>query len=336
MPKILALLLLSPLMALAKPTLPDDVIVCSNGNVVLFENATSPDGRYAIGWTLRPHQKDSQPVDWSQWTADDPSQLLDNYDWDIGDKNPPYELVDCVVDLKQKKLLDLPSDDALFPRKNHSDFGVFWIPATGTPKYALVRNDIRFSTNNLWLVTFDASGMHEIDVVDALNKAVDAVVRDKRPIDAGRFETCFFSHWVNPDDPKIKLQGDAAVIPFYSDIPKSDQETEVNGFVTLHLPDGKVTGAESNAKRDDPFKDSPELAKTDQELNDVYARLFKKLSPADRDGLKAEQLDWIQQRDDDAYQAEQNDTANDPDKARIQSLLDSTQKRIAELKKRVK
>ncbi len=52
--------------------------------------------------------------------------------------------------------------------------------------------------------------------------------------------------------------------------------------------------------RENPFADSARLAKADRELNALYLDLLKRLKPADKEALKTDERDWIQQRETEA------------------------------------
>jgi uncharacterized protein YecT (DUF1311 family) len=314
------------------------------GKAVVFEETVSPDGNYAIGWTIQPRHKEAKLVDWSLWNPDDTDKLvgtyLPNYSDPPTDKDD-YELVNGVIDLKGKKFLELPTDNPDYPHKNRGFVVAAWGPVDQKTRYAVVESDARFSTENLWVVTIDSSGMHQVDWADAFDKAVAPVVRDKRPLNFAQYGN-FFSLLDDgqPQKVDVEFKGGLATISFQSDIPKSDDDTSmVEGKLTFRLSDGKVLQVVSKTEKDDPMASTPGLAKADRELNQVYSQLSQKLDPAQKADLKKEQLAWIDQRDDDAAEAlrksSDDPSAHDPHDARNKSLLESTQKRLAELRARL-
>jgi len=313
------------------------------GKAVVFEETVSPDGNYAIGWTIRPLQKDAKPVDWSLWNPDDTDKLLNAYVPNLGD--PPtdkddYKFVNGVIDLKGKKFLELPTDVPDYPHKNRGYVVVAWGPEKQNPRYGLIESDARFETADFWLVTIDSSGMHEVDLADAFNKVIDPIVREKRPLTASQYENFLSLTGGQAENVDVAFKGDSATINFESDIPKSEDDTSmVEGKLTFRLSDGKVLHVSSNSEKDDPMESVPALAKADHELNQVYSKLYQTLGPAQKADLKKEQLAWIEQRDNDAegawHKSLDDPSAHDPHDARNKSLLESTQKRLAELKSRL-
>jgi uncharacterized protein YecT (DUF1311 family) len=348
-PLVLILLVFLALPLWADNATSSQLVDIGGGNkAVLIDDTTSPDGRYAIGWTVRPHAKNTKPVDWSSWKPGD-SDAIDNFiqtntpylPGEIDDDSP-YELIDGIIDLQKKSFLELPAADPYYTNKNRGYLAVAWSPEGKGPRCALIEIDFRFETDNFWLVTFDASGMHQVDLVQALKKAVDPVLAEKRPLLQNSLQTAY-SVSKNAESGTLPLafNGSTVTFPFSSDVPHSpDDDSEVLGRVTLKLPEGTVLNVSSDTKCDDPFQDDPKLAKADHELNEIYTQLGHKLSAAQKAALKKEQLDWIDQRDLDGAKAllaaSEDVSAPDLHAARNKSLLESTQKRIAELQARLK
>ena len=313
------------------------IIDVGTTKVVPFEETVSPDGAYAIGWTIIPKNSSVKPVDWSKWTGENIEDFFvssDTADDDSFDQK--YNVTDCLIDLKRRTYLALPSADADYPRKNPGFLVAAWSPVANGTRYALVQNDARFCTENLWLITIDSAGMHMKDLTHQLAQAVDPIVAVKRPIVSDWYETFYSLSDSNTPPRAIAIKGEMAEIPFQSDIPKSDTDSsEVDGTVTLNLPKGVVTNASSDAKAEDPLEDDPALAEADHDLNAVYARLIGSLNVPDRAALKKEQLDWIKNRDSLAHGALRDNSGN-PWLLRNDALLNETQRRLAELKARIK
>src|ERR1700677_1220670 len=257
------------------------------------------------------------------------------------------EAEDCIVDFKKKKILRLPCDQPYIPPENHASFAVSWGPEVNGRRQAFVENEARFYTDNLWLVAADATGMTQKEIASDLDASVRAVAADKRPLSHSRFEISFPVVTYTDDVVKgaVVYHEKTAEVPFSAEIPRSmDDNALVEGTVTVRLGDGSVENAGSDAARDDPFASDQKLRKADEELNKTYAALLHALTPARAGELKNEQRKWIEQRNDDADTAgkevavaenSDSDATADTSKARNKSLLESTQKRTAELKSRL-
>jgi uncharacterized protein YecT (DUF1311 family) len=309
---------------------------CGGDKVVLLDDATSKDGGYAIGWTIRARTSKVKPVDWSSWDAESPNDFFNKYDYidpDIEDPGsakpsepPPYEVFDCAVDLKDKQVLPLPSTWPYWPGKNHASFRLIWSAPAGGTQYALVDNDARWGTENLWLVTARKSGMRETDLSRRLNAVVELVLKAKRPVGYDRYAIS----WLANGDQKNMFKGSTARLDFSAAIPKEDDTVE--GFITLDMASGALGEVACDTPADDPFKDNPELAKVDQELNRTYAQLLGQLNETRRAALKKEQRAWLASRNSTA----EDEDARGPNQTRDESLIKSTTARTAELKKRLR
>lgn len=226
------------------------VIDCGAEKVVLFVGTNSPEGNYAVGWTLRPKHAGTAPVDWSAWDDETPEALLDRYEWGSEQADAPYELVDCVVDLTRKKFLVLPSDWPDWPHKNRGYIDVLWGSAVQGHRHALIQNDSRFYTHNLWLVTFEHAEMRQLDLVPGLTKTVTQLLR-KREVSSFDQYGVFFPlrkvEWASAKGAVFKTF--SAAIPFVADIPKSVDDTAVEGMITISLLQGKVTDLSTRRTR---------------------------------------------------------------------------------------
>jgi len=312
-------------------------IDCGADKVVLFDDATSNDGRYAIGWTLRARDPKAKPVDWKLWDSDNPYDLFDKYDYldeDTGypgvrPRITPYELFECVVDLKKKQLLPLRSEWPYWPNKNHADFQVIWSTATDGSQHAIVKNDARWFTENLWLVTAEKSGMREMELSTRLNDKVEPILKVKRPLTYANFGI----NWLaNSDGTEVSTNiftGSTVRLDFSAAIPK--QGDSVDGSITVSPAHGTITKVVCDTPRDDPFKDNPELAKADKELNKTYAELLQKLNEGQRAPLRKEQRAWLASRDESA----EGENFGSSNQDRNESLIKSTKERTAELQKRL-
>lgn len=295
------------------------VIDCGKEHAVTFENTTSPDGAYAIGWTLRPKRKDVPEVKWSEDGPENVEEMPTG--WNEDDEKLPYKLIDCLIDIRRKKLVELPSDCPYVPHKNHWNLEVKWSQETNGRRYGLLANQARFSTSDLWLIAMNRDGrVEQTNLERKLDEEAEKIITiEKRPPD--RYEV-----W--SDVRSAEFRENEVEIPFDAEVPKSQVDEGISGSLTVRLRDAVVTKITNTSKRNDPFNDDPQLATADRQLNDAYNALLKRLSPDQREALRKEQREWIAERDDTARDAVDN-------AARNKSLLESTQSRNAELKKRL-
>jgi uncharacterized protein YecT (DUF1311 family) len=105
------------------------------------------------------------------------------------------------------------------------------------------------------------------------------------------------------------------------EIEKKDAGEDVSGS-------GQITEQEG-LSADASFGDA------DRHLNEVYNALRARLSSSERDGLKKEQLAWIDRRDA-AAQAAKGDAEGNPTDAADREVPKITLARAAELEKRLK
>ena len=207
---------------------------------VLFDGLKSPDGRYAVGWTIQPRSKDAQPVDWTGLKLNSVYKFLDRYETqEPGRPDTAYELNNCLVDLHEKKMLVLPAEWANWPGNgSHGSIDAAWSSASGQPRYALIQNEGRFSTYNLWLVVIDEDGMHQLDLAPRLKEPVVQFLKKRKPSDYDSYQVSYPLHSTNTR--KISFQGSTAEIPFLAEVPKSMEAPLITGTVTVTLPDGDV------------------------------------------------------------------------------------------------
>jgi len=268
---------------------------------------------------------------------------------------PPYELFDCLVDLQKKRILPLRSAWPYWPNKNHGDLKVVWSRRIGDVEYAAVVNNARFFTEDLWLITTQNSGMSRVELAQRLNEEVDRILKAKRPLTYSAYGIS----WLQNDNVAGVFTKNSANLEFTAEIPKSSYE-DVEGVIAVDLATGNITKSACNTHRDNPFLDNPKLAKVDQELNKTYAALLHQLSEPQRTELKKEQRYWLANRD----YAEPLDAGTNlsasvivfktshlspvPDislqdedfasfnRTRDESLIESTKKRTAELRSRLR
>lgn len=308
---------------------------------LIFKGTESPDGRHAIGWTAVPAYRKSDPVDWKDWDTEDP--------WDIeemhvnGDEpmDSDPRIINCVVDLRQKKTVALPTD---LPGKALGKRGYVaatWRTGENGRSHALVQSETEFHTINFWLVTIDPAGTHVADLAPELEKQVLQVAAAKRPgVAPALYKDGLMFGSRGLDHREIAFHGQSADIPFVADIPKNwDAILEVKGWITVSLANGRIEKAWSDTPPDDPFANDAGLKKADGALNRIYAALLRAtVSEEERGILTIDQRDWVVERDNEASKAMSEAVDFDDDQpsiARDKSLLESTARRTEKLKKQL-
>jgi len=316
------------------------LIGTDKGKGLLFSGMGSKDGRFALGWTVRPVKNGDEPVDWSRWDPTDPDKLLRHYDWQSYGLQPPppYQAVDFVIDLQTRVTADLPTDNAYWPWKRDCQMVTAWRAGPDGRLYALVENDYGESTENFWLLKLSGKGMVVKEMTADLRKAVNGILRERRPEVAAADYMVSYRLKGNEEAEK---EGGLFDIPFVANAPISDQgEFQLSGTATIRLLDGTVAGVASDAKRLEPFVDNEALRKADEKLNMIFQAALRSMSPKDAEAFKQNEREWIAKRDADASQAVNvtpyGSTQQAYERAREDSLLQSTKKRIKELQDRIR
>lgn len=220
-------------------TLVDD----GTGKVAIFAHTESPDGQYALGWTIRPdHNK--TPVDWSTYDAKNPFDWIQKYPMNEDNMaSGEYALLNGVVDLHAGKFTPFETGLPYWPHKNHANLGVAWSGDLHGTRYGIVNNDARWSTTNLWLVAITPGGVHVSDLATAAGKAVDGFVR-KHSRQSARYEATFGATQDSGEgkprnDP---FKGKTLKVRFDAEIPKASGDAGYEGEITVVLPKGTVAG----------------------------------------------------------------------------------------------
>ena len=329
MKRALFLIMLAPVLSAQGQDTPQ-IIDCGTSKAATIQ--VSPDGNYAFGWTLVPLKSGTVSFDWSPYAMNgDPASGMPTVRFYSEDKQDPaytYKLVDCIIDLKKKSWVELPSDAPYFPHRSHGYYTEVW---SSDGKYTLIQSDADWYTNNLWLVNPKSSEIH--DLVPTMETDLNSLLRAKRPLEYKAMKTCYY---VSYDKDRATFQKDAVTIPFESDIPKSmDVNSGVSGTVTVHLPDGALIRVTSSIKTNDPFQSNPALAAADKELNQVYVKLSGKLSPKEQTKLKADEFAWVDQRDQKVCSETMSYRDPSTPNTQIADLIKLTKERIEVLRARL-
>lgn len=240
---LLFAVLLAPSLSAQAP--PDDpqagtLVDCGNEKVAIFERTESRDGRFALGWTVRPNRK-KDPVDWSTYQRDDPLAFLEKYPDDVEKPDAgDYVLVNGVLDLRAKTFVPLPGKDPYFPGYNHHGLAVAWSEERNGARYALVSNDSRFSTDELFLVRLGAGPVWIVDLSPEADKAVAKRMRRRDPKDYRDYETTYDPRSeADSGTPRTEFRKNSVTVHFDTGVPKSEVNTDA-GKITFALPKGNV------------------------------------------------------------------------------------------------
>jgi uncharacterized protein YecT (DUF1311 family) len=248
----------------------------------------------------------------------------------------PYEAVDFVLDTQTGKTARLPTDLPNWPgKKDGWEMIANWCSGTDGRRYGLVESgQENLEVGNFWLVILGETQMEVKDLTTTMRKTLNDLLRERRPEVAA---TDFLvSYRLNAGEEAVD-KGGLVEVPFVANAPASNQgEFQLSGTVTIRLSDGTVAGVSSDEKRLEPFVTNEALRKADETLNTIFQAVLKSMPPKDAQEFKQKERVWIAQRDADASQAVNimpfDSTQQAYEDARENSLLESTKKRIEELK----
>lgn len=252
----LVLLLLAGLLSLralasGQASIPDPnagrPVDCGNESVVPFAHTASSDGRYALVWTVRGHRASAKAVDWTSYMSDPNSDWLKGYPAFVKDFSPDgYDLLNGVVDLAAKKFFPLSTTQPFQPDGNHHELWAAWLDSPRGKRYALVANNSRWSTSNLWLITLDVAGAHAIDLQIAAEAAVRHYVSKHAPREHHGYAVGFFVGKPSSGGPSAgdPFAGKRLNVPYETVVPRSSEGPNFTGHVGVALPSGKILGVD--------------------------------------------------------------------------------------------
>ena len=208
------------------------LVDCGPEKVAVFEGSVSPDGHYAFGWTVRPG-RNQKPVDWATYNPHTINDWLQAYLPEPDATNPDYTLVNGVLDLRTRKFTPVPSRFPYWPNKNHGDMGVAWSHGSQPGKFAVIHNDARFFTIDLWLVETGDGNIRVVDLADPAEKSVRSFLHRRFPGKYGDLAVTYGD---------VSFKNGAALLDFSAEIPKSADDSGGGGTVSVALPGGTITG----------------------------------------------------------------------------------------------
>lgn len=300
-------------------------IESSADKAVVARHSKSPDGRHALAWVVA---AEPGAIDWSLLESD-PDRFYEK-----------YELRELwVVDLtKRKKLCSLGSSVGYVRPGSHRSLHVAWGPLEGGRRFAIAGYDWKWGTDALVLVDVGSENCREAQIGQILEHSVIAALKKS----GARAENYDIKYTIS-ELPELGLKtgfanSSTVRIPFTAKIRESDKPA-VEGIVSLNLvrradaPSVTVRKTTVEAVPQDPFSDDARLAKADRELNALYLDLLKRMKPAEREALKIDERNWIEQRERQAADV-QGDYYEDNRIASARVLQRLTEERIIELRKR--
>jgi hypothetical protein len=218
---------------------PPDLLPLSSIKAVIFPETRSPDGQYILAWTILPEEKNGKSFDWSGWNSAEPTALLTKPGWDWEDlrqEGMRYHVHDLLVDLTQKRWVDLRSDLPTWWHKGFGPITVAWEPSPQGARHGLVQNPGHFGSLELWLVTADKV-LRVQDITRAADHAVAALAR-ARKIDDRNLQIWY---GIDPGGRAAAVFSNETVTFGFN--AGTTRESLLMGTCTVRLDDGKVVAA---------------------------------------------------------------------------------------------
>ena len=239
-PLLTLLLCLVVLTGRAAPRDPDDgdLVDCGPEKVAVFGDSVSPDGRYALGWTLRPASNPA-PVNWATYHPNNAVEWLQAQQFETDDARADYLIFNGVIDLRAHRFITLASRSAYWPHKNRGNMSVAWSHGAQLGKFAVVSNDTRFDTVDLWLIETNDAGVHVVDLIDPAEKSVQRFLHQ-------RYRKRGDSLALTYGD--VSFKHGEATIDFEGEVPKSEDNFVAEGTVHVALPAGTITGTKEKGR----------------------------------------------------------------------------------------
>jgi uncharacterized protein YecT (DUF1311 family) len=318
---------------------------------VLVPGTQTPDGHYALAWTVLP-KGNAEPVDWSMLNTGKFEKRYLDEDYLV---DAQYEPANLVVDLRAKKVIGkiAQGDDVCYrPDKNHAFLVVAWGPEQDGRRFALVEVTAKWEPAFFEVFDVGPDGIRKAEPDPLFGKAVVSAIRRCYANAQIKSSDIAFSYDVE-ELPEIGSNIgflDATTVRLrFSTMDETKRGTpDVGGYVTFKLSRAgkgitiavtKIT-AELSAgpDSDDNFTGDARNAKIERELNQVYTALMHKLDPAAQQQLREEQRGWLKERDAFVEKFGQTfDISTEMENRRIvldRSLRAFTEKRVAALRQR--
>jgi hypothetical protein len=213
------------------------LVSCAGRTISVFRNTTSPDGRWAIGWTIRSVRAGTAPEPWLVFDQDAPMisaavRRLQNEDGSDRSDDLVTEL--GWVDLKAKHFSPVPTSEPIYPGRPRSHLDTTW---RRDGRYVVVignhEGNSIYETKDAWLFAVTDSGPRQlVDLKPAVMSAIRDFMRTRDPKDAARYLGELSGE-------NARWRSDDVELSFSTMIPSAMQNVDA-GIVTLAIPDGSV------------------------------------------------------------------------------------------------
>ena len=220
--------------------IPNALVDCGNDKVIVFDKTASKDGRYTMGWTIRPKEQ-QPPVDWSGYNPKRFWDTQNKYLSDDGDESKnSYLVVDGVLDMVNKTFTPLPSKHPYYPAPPRLTPSAAWSDdQQGTHTGLFCLGGIS-STEELWLVTIDAQGTHLKNLFPDADKAVQDYVRERDPKNYRSYKlACILGTHERLGEDSTAFGDHSVSVHFNSSKPES-RFVDYDGHISFTLPQGTV------------------------------------------------------------------------------------------------
>jgi hypothetical protein len=212
-------------------------------NGVPFPELQSPDKRFAIGWTMLRVGINGQEIDRNR---DGVPRFLDlSGPKELTEQESADSIQNVFMDRETGNILVMQSRQPMWPGKSRGHLSVAWSPSRESGVVALVANDVRFFTANLWVVEFQTGALKVTDLVPKLTKRLEAEIQR---LSGARGSGLFFV--IEPEQPEERVifgRGEMDVF-FRAEFPKAEEGPALEGVVTLRRDDWEVVRIRSAAE----------------------------------------------------------------------------------------
>ena len=275
--RILALLFGLPLnVALSEPAAAVD---WPDGYVV-YENTTSPDGRYGV---LVPTM-------------------------DAWEKDESLSEANYLADLKSHRVLGKINKLDYFEHQNHRGLEVFWAPQSSV---CIVENDGRYGADSISVLEINDSSFAQTEIGDRIQKSLDGAMKKQAHTEMGGYVSPYFRFGT---DRKVRVRALSQNNPKQFDDVKTYYALFQGTFDVGAKKWGVMDARSISAEQDDAlttaysdfdqdlehttFENEEDKAESlDQTMNKVYRAAQFILPPARFAAIKREQIEWLKKRD---------------------------------------
>jgi uncharacterized protein YecT (DUF1311 family) len=280
-------------------------VPCGKDTVVEFRDTRSPDGRFALGWTIQPSAQDAQPVDWTELNEDGDSATFSNFIEDImTGQDPTHRIFYGVIDFRSKSFKPLPIVGTTPLDPIRSTIYTKWVDK----QHAIILRNGKWSTDDALFVRPASQPLEVTDILPRMNDQVGKLIREKRPLapdvwnqltHTGKLLTRYgFAEVRGVFGIPCKVEDGVLHASFSAQIPRDTLGEDIGGHILISLKDGTPLKAVSDDPNDQPFVG--ELGAVDKQLNQVYSKLRNLLTADARKQLMADQVKWISTRNEQA------------------------------------